>query len=394
MTGSRAVEHVYVHAPFCRRRCVYCDFAVEVSSRPDGHGWLRAIAAEKEALAGQGIRLRDPLRTLYLGGGTPSLLPVEVIPELARVVFPAGVGPGGEAAHEGLEWTAEANPESFDASVAAAWAAAGVNRVSLGAQTFSPESLRWMGRLHAPDDVNLAVRRARDAGIDNLSVDLILGLPDSVDRDWSGDLDRLLGLDVPHVSVYGLTVEPGTPLSRQVSEGRTSAPSEERYQAEFLDAHDRLVGAGYVHYEVSNFARPGFESRHNRAYWDRSPYVGLGNGAHSWVAGRRWWNHRSWSRYRDAVARGDPAVAGDEHPTEAQAELERLWLALRTSDGLPLPAPGSSAEELVEHWQARGLAGADGERLTLTAPGWLLLDELVVELDRALSSDAISTGER
>jgi oxygen-independent coproporphyrinogen-3 oxidase len=179
-----------------------------------------------------------------------------------------------------------------------------------------------------------------------------------------------------------------------VSEGRTPVPSEERYRTEFLDAHDRLVGAGYVHYEVSNFARPGFESRHNRAYWNRSPYVGLGNGAHSWAAGRRWWNHRSWNRYRDAVAHGQSAVEGDERPTGEQAELERLWLGLRTSDGLPLPAAGSPARGLVERWQGGGLAGAEGGRLTLTAPGWLLLDELVVELDVALSSDRIGSDER
>ena len=370
---TTAVRHVYVHAPFCRRRCVYCDFAVHVSASPDGDAWLGAIEMENALLREGGIGVAAPLETLYVGGGTPSVLPPSVLRRLARIW---DVGPDGNSQ---LEWTAEANPESFCDEVARAWATAGVNRISFGAQTFSKEALRWMGRLHTPDDVDDAVGRARDHGVSNLSVDLILGLPNSVDRSWDEDLDRVLALDVPHVSVYGLTVEPGTHLHHQVSQGRTPPPSDERYREEYLRAREGLAGAGYLHYEVSNFARPGYESRHNTAYWTRVPYVGLGNGAHSFVDGRRWWNHRSWPDYLASVGVGRLPRAGEEEPTDEQAVLEDLWLSLRTSRGLVLPADGG-ARALMRVWVNRGLADLEDGRVRLTGEGWLLLDDLVVEL--------------
>ena len=351
---------------------MYCDFAVHVSSNPDGQAWFADINQEKELLQRAGVEFADPLETLYVGGGTPSVLPPAVFHQLARLW-------GVEGGEGGLEWTAEANPESFGDGVARTWAAAGVNRVSFGVQTFSPDALRWMGRLHTPDDVGQAVARARAAGLTDLSVDLILGLPDSVDRSWEEDLQRILALDVPHVSVYGLTVEEGTPLHRQVSEGRAPPPSEERYREEYLQACEALARAGYLHYEVSNFARPGHEARHNGAYWRRVPYVGLGNGAHSFVEGRRWWNHRSWPDYQAAVRGGRLPRAGDETLGGEEVALEELWLSLRTSRGLELPAD-TAAQTLVRGWSSRGLARLEDGRVRLTGEGWLLLDDLVVEL--------------
>ncbi|MGI9626144.1 MAG: radical SAM family heme chaperone HemW, partial [Longimicrobiales bacterium] len=295
MSAPKPANHVYVHAPFCSRRCVYCDFAVEVSSKPNGQAWFDAIINELRLLRDQGVVVSEVPRTLYVGGGTPSLMPPELFGALGLHFGQPGGG-AGEA-----EWTAEANPESFTQVVADSWARAGVNRVSLGVQTFSPEALRWMGRLHTPEDATDAVARARSAGIHNVSVDLIFGLPDDVTRSWSEDLQRALELEVPHVSLYGLTVERGTPLDRMISEERTGKPREGRYRDEFLAARDAMTEAGYVHYEVSNFALPGSESRHNQAYWNDAQYLGLGNGAHSYYGGRRWWNHRSWPRYLEDV---------------------------------------------------------------------------------------------
>ena len=217
----------------------------------------------------------EPLDTLYVGGGTPSLLGTGAMDGLASVFGPRLLS------HPFLEWTAEANPESFTPGIARAWREAGVNRVSLGVQSFHEASLRWMGRLHGSAGAAEAVRNARRAGFGNVSADLIFGLPGHLARDWDDDLERLLDLGVEHTSLYGLTVEPRTPLGRAVADGRERVASEGRYRDEYLAAVERLTGAGYLHYEVSSFAIPGRESRHNEVYWSGRPYLGLGNGAHS-----------------------------------------------------------------------------------------------------------------
>lgn len=383
------VRHVYVHAPFCARRCVYCDFAVKVDRSPNSGRWLAAVAAELEGLRTHGwAPLAPTLDTLYVGGGTPSLLAPRFAADLAGLLGRA------RTAGPELEWTVEANPESFGADLAQAWAAAGVNRVSFGVQSFDAGALRWMGRLHAPQDAKVAVDRARAAGIANVSVDLIFGLPDSAPRSWPDDLERALALDVPHVSLYGLAVEKGTRLFRHVKEGRSPPPSEGRYQEEYLLAAQVLADAGYDHYEVSNFARPGFASRHNQAYWNGVPYLGLGNGAHSFHAGRRWWNERDWDAYAAAVTDGGEGEgsgqAGAETLSAGQSRLEAVWLGLRTAKGLELGALAgtdagrSASQRVAQRWEARGLAVATSHRVRLTPQGWLLLDALAVELDRAL----------
>ena len=369
------VRSVYVHAPFCARRCAYCDFAVSVRRTGDTEGWLEAIGAEWRFLGEEGLfRVGERLDTLYVGGGTPSLLGPEAMEGLAAIV--------GEArlTDPGLEWTAEANPESMTAEVAEGWARAGVNRISLGVQTFHDPALRWMGRLHGPDGPLRALAAVRDAGIENVSVDLIFGLPATVGRSWTEDLERVLELDVPHVSLYGLTVEEGTPLGRAVREGRESPADEERYRQEFLQAVRVLTAAGYVHYEVSNFARPGAESRHNQVYWSERAYVGLGNGAHSYAPPVRRWNMRAWERYREEVVAGRSPEDSRETVDHDASSLEEAWLALRTRTGVPLPPSGSERRPVVDRWLEDGLAVLEDGRVRLTAEGWLLLDTLAVEL--------------
>lgn len=371
-----AIRNVYVHAPFCARRCCYCDFAVEVNRRPDSGDWLSTIRNELESLETSGeIRLASNLETLYVGGGTPSVLDPRQIAGLAGVVGALRV------AQPGFEWTVEANPESFTGRTAEHWARGGVNRVSFGVQSFSPGALRWMGRLHSAADAAEVVRLARSGGITNLSVDLIFGLPAAVPRSWEEDLDRALGLEVPHISLYGLTVEDGTPLARPVREGRAAPAGEARYRDEYLLAAETLSRAGYEHYEVSNFARPGFASRHNLACWKGLPYLGLGNGAHSYADGRRWWNERDWPVYRDRIRATGRARADSEALTPEQSRLEAVWLALRTRGGLDAAILDEDASRLIRIWEERGLARREAESIRLTPEGWLVLDDLTLELE-------------
>jgi oxygen-independent coproporphyrinogen-3 oxidase len=386
------VRSVYAHAPFCARRCPYCDFAVQVRRVGDLDGWLAALEGELRAVAAEGrFPLAPTLETLYVGGGTPSLLGPDAMAGLARLLGRERLE--GEPA---LEWTAEANPESFTPEVAAAWRAAGVNRLSLGVQSFSEPALRWMGRLHGPEGARRAVKAARAAGLRDLSLDLIFALPDEVERVWSDDLDALLAVGPPHVSLYGLTVEKGTPLARLVAEGRVHTASEERYREEYLQAAERLVEDGYEHYEVSNFALPGHYSRHNRVYWEGGAYLGLGNGAHSFNAPLRRWNEREWDAYAAAASAGRLAVVDEETVSPESSRLERIWLGLRTDRGLPWSDLGERARALAERWRAAGLARPRSEDAASTTPdavrltpeGWLLLDRLAVEMDDALSGPA------
>ncbi len=374
------VRSVYVHAPFCARRCLYCDFAVQVRRVGDTEGWLAALEGELSVVAAEGaFPLAERLDTLYVGGGTPSLLGPGAMAGLARVMGPERL------ADPALEWTSEANPESFTPDVARAWRAAGVNRLSFGVQSFDAGVLRWMGRLHGPEGGPRALATARGAGIDDLSLDLIFGLPASLGRDWDRDLDAALALEPPHLSLYGLTVEPETPLGRAVAEGREAPASDEAYEAEFLRAAERLGAEGYEHYEVSNFARPGHRSRHNSVYWSGAPYLGLGNGAHSYQHPLRRWNLRDWEAYRTAVMEGRSPAADQEILDPRQTRLERVWLALRTREGLSLEDLSPEARGRAEAWEEQGWATLAEGRLRLTPPGWLLLDRLAVDLETELA---------
>ena len=374
-TGG-AVGSLYVHAPFCARRCFYCDFAVKVAPQGDPREWLEALGGELASLEGEGaFLLAASLDTLYVGGGTPSLLGPTAMEGIRDLVSPARLGSAD------LEWTAEANPESFTKEVAKGWRRAGVNRLSLGIQSFHEASLRWMGRLHGAAGAREALSTARASGFDNVSVDLIFGLPEHLDRDLDRDLDRVLSLDADHVSLYGLSVEAGTPLGRSVAEGRETAASGERYEWEYLRAVERLTEAGYQAYEVSNFARAGRTSRHNMVYWSGEPYVGLGNGAHSYCHPIRRWNLRDWDAYRIGALEATPPVADQEKLDADQIRLERIWLGLRTRRGLAVADLPPAARERVKRWTEDGLAEEHEGVVRLTPGGWLVMDRLTVELD-------------
>lgn len=371
-------SYLYLHVPFCARRCPYCDFAVHATRRPPVAEWVDAIDTElRLRLGGTGSR-KLALETIYVGGGTPSLLGADGMDALAAVLAKHAAWDAAS-----IEWTVEANPESFTSEIARGWKTAGVNRVSLGIQTFSDTALRWMGRLHGAGGAFAAYDAAREAGIDNVSLDLIFGLPERLGRDWTADLERVLALRPEHISLYGLTAEPGAALGRWVREGRERMPGDELYGREFLEAAERLGTAGYHHYEVSNFAVPGRESRHNSAYWTGAAYLGLGPSAHSYSRPVRSWNVRGWEPYRNALAAGRIPTEEEETVQPEAERLERYWLALRTDAGLTLPSPSGPLVAVIERWTAEALAIREEDTIRLTRDGWLLLDELTVELDKA-----------
>lgn len=371
-------EHVYVHVPFCVRRCAYCDFAVSATRAPPVRAWLRSVAAELALRAAAESWMTLTLDTIYVGGGTPSMLGTGAMASLADVLRHHATWHDGS-----VEWTAEANPESLTPELAADWRATGVNRLSLGAQTFHEPALRWMGRLHGPAGPVRAVAAARQAGFEDVSIDLMFGLPRHLGRDWAADLERALELEPEHVSLYGLTAEPATPLGRWVASGREKLAGEERYADEYLLAVERLAGAGYQHYEVSNFARPGRQSRHNRAYWRHRAYVGIGPGAHSYSPPVRSWNVRDWAEYSRRVLSGRTAEEGREELSPQDIALEWVWLGLRCDDGLDPAALDVAQHTLVEQWTEAGWAATRNGAVRLTGRGMLLLDRLAVDLAAA-----------
>jgi oxygen-independent coproporphyrinogen III oxidase len=369
-------EYLYIHVPFCVRRCGYCDFAVTATSVAPVDAWLDAVEAELRMRRDAGWESALRLRTVYVGGGTPSLLGTGAMHRLRALLARFASWDPSE-----VEWTAEANPESFTTELAADWVAAGVNRVSLGVQTFHEPSLRWMGRLHGADGPGRAVAAARAAGLENISVDLIFGLPARLARDWAADVERALALEPQHVSLYGLTAEPATPLGRRVAEGTERVADEDAYAAEFMLAAERLAAAGFEHYEVSNFARAGRASRHNQAYWRHAAYLGVGPGAHSYLPPVRSWNVRDWAEYRARLQDGRSPGEGEELLTANDFALEAVWLGLRTRDGVAVDGLNDAQRELAEGWVEDGLAELVGGAVCLMPRGWLLLDRLAVELE-------------
>ena len=363
-------RHVYVHVPFCARRCSYCDFSIAVRRDVPVAEYLGALEEELRTRFGQ--QPPSEVDTIYFGGGTPSRLGGEGLARaLARVErhFPAAAG---------AEITVEANPDDLTPESARAWRAAGINRLSLGSQSFDEKVLAWMHRTHDAGAIGRAVATARDAGIENLSLDLIFALPEALGRDFERDVGRLLDLRPDHVSLYGLTVEPGTPLGRWVQRGRTIEQPEEGYEREFLAAHRLLTAGGFEHYEVSNYGRPGRHSRHNSSYWSGAPYVGVGPAAHGFDGSTRRWNVRGYAAWRDAAASGADPVEGTELLTAANRVAESVYLGMRSSAGLLLD---DADRAVVNPWIEAGWAvvTSDG-RLRCTPEGWLRLDALAAAL--------------
>lgn len=362
---------LYVHIPFCPQVCPYCSFAV-TRTRPRLHErYVQALCAELAARSS--LADRGPLDTVYFGGGTPTLLAPD---QLGRILESARHCLGIKA---DAELTVEANPEGADIDRFTALRELGFNRLSLGVQSFADQSLRLLGRRHTGVQAGAACAAARRAGFENLSLDLIFAIPSAPAQDWEHSLERALQHRPEHLSTYALTIEEGTPFAKEERQGRLlPLPEEEQAQA-YEWGTARLEEAGYEHYEVSNFARPGFRSRHNWGYWHGGQYLGVGLAAHSMLAGRRSWNQRRLKDYLLAVEEGLLPEAGAEVLAPAAARGEALWLGLRTSEGFALQ-PGLADRERFRALVAAGYLEVRGERVGLTRQGFVLADGLGVEL--------------
>ena len=336
MNGAMAAPYgVYVHVPWCRHVCPYCDFNVHASSAPPEADDLAAYVAELTAWAARPEWDRRAIRTLYLGGGTPSLLSPATVARLLDAARRLGLQADAEV-------TLEANPGTVTRDRLAAYRDAGVSRISLGAQSFQTPLLRTLGRDHSADETRAAVAAVRHAGFDNLSLDLIFAVPGQTLETWIDDLAQATALGPAHVSAYALTWEEHTPFHAWRAQGRVVAVDDdlESAMADVADAY--LAAAGLVRYEISSWARPGFESRHNTGYWDGTDYLGLGPGAHSFHASgstaRRWWNVRLPQGWRAAVAPRGTAVDGEEVLVDAEARSDFVVAGLRRLTGVDVAA--------------------------------------------------------
>jgi putative oxygen-independent coproporphyrinogen III oxidase len=370
-------SHLYVHVPFCARRCSYCDFSIAVRSSTPVDEYASALRTELST----GVIRGSVLDTVYLGGGTPSRLGgLGVAQVLSSVRDHASISPGAEI-------TIEANPDDLNDVAVAQWVAAGVNRVSVGSQSFDNSVLEWMHRTHDAAQIGQGIKALRRGGISNISLDLIFALPATLKRSWERDLTLAMDLEPDHVSLYGLTVEAHTPIARWADRGAVVEGTEAQYEEEFLLAHESMDAAGFEHYEVSNFSLPGKASRHNSSYWTGASYAGIGPSAHSFDGACRRWNVSAYSQWVRCLATGRSSIAGEEILTDENRDAEEVYLGLRTRHGLQID---ELEVEAVGRWLEAGWAELEGLQLRLTPTGWLRLDSLAADLAarRARNPDA------
>ena len=371
---------IYLHIPYCRAICAYCDFNVYPSAHMPEDRYVAALIRELREAAGAPPWGGRSVQTIYFGGGTPSLFRPDSIDRILREIR------GLWSCSPEVETTLEATPADVGESAFRAFRGAGVNRLSLGVQSFEPQHLRCLTRHHKAEDSYAAVSAARRAGFDNINVDLIFAVPGQTLAQWESDLGEACRLGVEHISVYGLTYEEHTPFHTWREKGRIIPASEDLEAAMFTGATELLTASGYAHYEISNYARPGRESRHNRNYWGGTDYLGVGAGAHSFGRkgwGERWANERKPESYMSAVEQRGEARAFQETLDLHQARGEYAFLALRQSRGL-------AREAFAERFQCdldgcfphvrdlcdRGLLAPTSDGYRLTTAGMLLSDSV------------------
>jgi oxygen-independent coproporphyrinogen-3 oxidase len=369
LPDADATAGIYVHIPFCLTRCGYCDFNAYAGLDAMMPRYLRAVLDEATlaAPAWDGV----PFVSVFLGGGTPTTMePADLKGLLTHL------GDRFDLADD-AEVTIEANPDTVDEIAFEQLLTAGYDRVSIGAQSFDPGVLAKLERLHDPASVRAATAAARRAGVRNVNLDLIYGVDGESVESWERTLHETVALAPDHVSAYALTIEPSTALGRQVAAGDRPAPDPDAQAEMFEIACEILRDAGYHHYEVSNWAKPGYECRHNLGYWERRPYLGLGAGAHSYRDAARWWNTRPPETYLTQVEGGALPIGGSETLEPSDAYLEEVFLKLRIFEGVPASwfAP-ATYEPFVEG----GLLVDDLGQLVPSERGMLLLNELVLGL--------------
>lgn len=373
---------LYIHIPFCEKRCLYCDFYTIAGSRNRIPDYIAALQREIALRAAEKFWQRQKFATIFFGGGTPSLLSPSQIAAILDCCF----------AHfkfnEVLEVTLEANPGTIDGKQMANYRAVGINRLSLGVQSFEVNELKLLDRVHSPQQARLAVQHARYAGFENLNLDFMFALPSQTRRRWQRTLQRAVALNPEHISAYNLTIEHGTPIYHAIQRGELAplAPEVERefyaFTIAFLEDH------GYRHYEISNFSKPGYEARHNIKYWDDSAYLGLGASAHSFDGKRRFWNIANLRKYLDRLTENQLPEDGSEALTRQQRMFEFAFLGLRQRRGIPLaefarkfkqPFEQAFTGEVVK-MEAQGLLVREADYLKLSREGLFLCDEICARL--------------
>ncbi|MBN2513562.1 MAG: radical SAM family heme chaperone HemW, partial [Sedimentisphaerales bacterium] len=312
---------VYIHIPFCTRKCRYCAFYSITADRQQQQDYLNAVRRELEM-----YRSCPPFSTIFLGGGSPSAIQRDLLYSLLDWIAPH--------AQPGAEMTVEVNPRQTDAEFFDQIRRRGINRISIGAQSFNPEELTFLGRIHDVQDIIQCVHDARTAGFDNIGLDLIFAIPGSTLSDWKDSLEEAIALRPRHISAYSLTYEGDTPLVRETAAGRIKPVSDELDRRMYDLTIDTLAAAGFEQYEISNFARPSFECRHNLRYWKNRPYIGLGPAAAGWFRGKRTENVPDLQQYIAAIERRQFAYESEHAPTPEEFACETAVLNLRTRTGI------------------------------------------------------------
>ena len=376
-TGAHRFDAAYLHVPFCFHKCHYCDFYSVVDSADQQEAFIERLVAEVEL---QARRVTGPLQSVFLGGGTPTLLRPELLSRLLQSIsthLPLS---------EGCEWTVEANPETVTPRIAEVLAAGGVNRASIGCQSFSPRLLRALERHHDPASVPRAVESLRAAGVGSCSLDLIMGIPGSTIADWRADLEQAISLEPDHLSCYGLQYEPDTPLAAKLARGRVEAVAQELEAEMYEWTCDRLPAAGWEQYEISNWARPGGRCRHNLVYWTGGSWLAMGPSAAGHLDGVRWRNVPRLTSWQGSD--GWPLLEDLERLDDATRRGEQLMLELRLNRGIQLARlerllqgeGGERRRVAIETGRRDGLLEPGSDRLRLTARGRLLADSLLCQL--------------
>jgi len=368
------VPGLYIHVPFCLSKCDYCDF-YSVTTTEKIPFFIASLLREVEFYRGVFGRFD----TLYLGGGTPSVLGGRQIEEILDALHQTFLF------SDDTEITIEANPRGLSLDTASSLRTMQINRITIGVQSFDEATLALLGRRHSASEAISAIENARRAGFGNVGLDLMYGVPGQDLKSWLKTLERALSFSPEHLSCYQLTLEPSTPLGLKYQSGVVSPPDDDLLYELFMKTSEALEEAGYVHYEVSNFARGDkWMSRHNRKYWDHTPYLGLGPAAHSFFGNRRWWNHRCLDRYIEKTGRNVPPIEGSEILTSEQLRLESLCLGLRTKRGIDLKDFSGSyhcdmsprKDDLLKTILEEGLLTITNNRLCPTRRGLAVSDSL------------------
>ncbi len=369
--NNKDLPGLYIHVPFCKTKCPYCDF-YSITDDSLIESWLDGVQQEVLIYNKEGFSVFD---TLYLGGGTPSLLDEHGFERLI------GILRDGFSFVPDAEVTIEMNPDDVTPSLLACYKALGINRLSLGVQSLQEEELRFLQRRHTAVAAERAIEIIKSSGFHNFGIDLMYGFYGQTRKSWSDTLNRVLAWEPVHLSCYQLTLSEGTPFGRMVSEGTLHKITEEQERRFFTHTSHFLRDRGFIHYEISNFARgKGYCAQHNMKYWQRVPYLGLGPAAHSFRDNVRWWNSRSAEDYCRLLREGRRPVAGREELSSDEIRLEKLLLGFRTEDGVDIDdiVGQSYGREALARLTSSGVVRIEGKRVLPTLGGYLIADRLPI----------------